>query len=1135
MSTAYRNSETTPLLSPLLQQGPRSPSQLSATSTAAEEESKHPFRFSLSDFLRFVGPGFMVGVGYLDPGNWATDLAAGSQFSYSLLYIILIANIMAVLLQYLCIKLGTVTGLDLAAACRVHFSPAFNIFLFIICELAIIACDLAEVIGTAIALNMLFGLPLVWGVAVTSLDVLVVLYMYGARYVKMYEAAVMTLIGVVACCFLYLLAVSGPAWGQVAWGFIPSTGVFRTEGQLYIAMAIIGATIMPHNLYLHSSLVQHRAHVSSTVLGEITAVSSGLAAVVADSASATELIPNLPQPYVRKSLIPKSLFYSNIDSVVALTIAVLINASILIVAGASFHDPENPKEVADLVDAYHLLNAQLGFVPATLFAIALFCAGQSSTITATMAGQIVTEGFLGDRVVFSAVGQRLGTRMLAIVPAMIAAVWSGEAGMGALIIGSQVVLSFQLPFAIWPLVWITGGGGADVGAGRQRNAMKIQFEVGEAEVEDGESSIVVIDYRNSYWTQRLFEFRLKHGEKMEEQKKKKSLLMLSEDSERDETNAMQVDGDEIDKDDGNEQQEQVVAEEIAEVEDTAEEKAKRAEEYKVQANAQYKTGNYTGAVELYSKAIEIVPLSSTYLANRSAALTMQRKHATALRDCQAALAIDGSQTKVRVRAAKALVFQADTDAALALLADASHDSATKALANEITKIALLLKDAKTALDQAQTQQQTADRDRLLLKALANVESAISLADPQNASLKPSPSSSSKLVLADLGNIAHKWLVLRADILIQLVDLPEASKSIANQILSYDPTNSEALALRAVVLYLNDSHSLDHVVKVLANALTYDPDNKRARVFLKKIKSLEAAKKEGNEAYGAANWELAESKYNAWLQDDTVGGVVRVKVLSNRAMVFSKIGRHTACINDCKAAIDLLTRLSFPSNLNNSSNADPSNSDLASSTHSSLFLKLHLRRADSYLKQESYEDAVRDYTVAAEIKPNDREITNALARAKQAEKAAKRKDYYKILGVDRSADDGAIKKAYRKLALLYHPDKQASLPEEERASCDTKFKEVSEAYSVLSDPQKKQMFDSGMDIDGSSASAGSGGMGNPFGGFGGGMDQEDILRMFMGAQGGSGFGGGQQRRGGNGAGFGNSYGGHSHGGHSFHFG
>ncbi|KAJ3078566.1 hypothetical protein HDU99_000518 [Rhizoclosmatium hyalinum] len=434
--------------------------------------------FSFTNLLKFIGPGFMIGVGYLDPGNWATDLAAGSQFGYTLLYIVLLANIMATVLQYLCIKLGVVTGNDLAMACRKHFSPRVNFALFILCELAIISTDLAEVIGTAIALNMLFRIPLPVGVALTSLDVLVILAFYGKKHLLKYEAAVVGLISIVGACFVYLVTLSGPSWIEVARGFLPSTGIIKQDGQLYIAMGIIGATIMPHNLYLHSSIVRYRSSTLSNKLGEISELQD------LDDLNVENI-----QPASRQSLIPESLRYTNIDSVVALTFALLMNCAILIVAGAAFNKTGHG-DIAELKDAYELLNTMLGPLAGFAFALALFCAGQSSTITGTLAGQVVTEGFLGKAIQFRPEVQRLLTRLLAIVPAMAAALVSGESGMNQLIVLSQVVLSVQLPFAIWPLVWITNGAGDGEG-------MKVRFTKNSEE--DGEIEEQIVDFSNTTW------------------------------------------------------------------------------------------------------------------------------------------------------------------------------------------------------------------------------------------------------------------------------------------------------------------------------------------------------------------------------------------------------------------------------------------------------------------------------------------------------------------------------------------------------------------------------------------------------------------------------------------------------------
>ncbi|KAI8613343.1 hypothetical protein BC830DRAFT_1123887 [Chytriomyces sp. MP71] len=413
---------------------------------------------------------------------------------------------------------------------------------------------------------------------------------------------------------------------------------------------------------------------------------------------------------------------------------------------------------------------------------------------------------------------------------------------------------------------------------------------------------------------------------------------------------------------------------------------------------------------------------------------MLRNHSAALRDCRAAISLDSAQFKLYLRGSKALVFMGDLNAAKAFLRDGveaakdskgNWDQADK-FNDEIKTVSLIessLADATAHLETVASAPTPAAKTKAYITALAAIESAMILADPSNMRQSRSSNSSSRLVSADLGNVATKWKLIRAECLIGLIELGEAGKVISNQVLSYDSTNSEALAMRAQVLYLNDSHPLSHVIQLLSNALAYDPDNERARLFLKKVKALEAIKKEGNDVYGASNWDAAEEKYSQYLEEDALGGVVRVKVLSNRAMVRSKAGKHSPCISDCTTAIDLLQNLSFPTNRSTSSKADdaaPSNSDLASSTQSALFLKLHLRRADSYLKQEAYDKAVQDYHVCAEIKPEDREIAGALKRAQKAEKMAKRKDYYKILGVEKGADEGAIKKAYRKMALQYHP-------------------------------------------------------------------------------------------------------------------
>src|SRR5689334_4535731 len=366
--------------------------------------------------LAFAGPGYLVAVGYMDPGNWATDLAGGSQFGYTLLSVILISNLMAVLLQGLASKLGIVSGRDLAQACRDHFSPRVNIMLWVLCEIAIAACDLAEVIGTAIALNLLFNIPLAWGVGITALDVLIVLYLQNKGF-RVLEALVIALVATVGLCFLFELLVSRPDMGGVARGFVPSFDVLRNPDMLYIAISILGATVMPHNLYLHSSIVQTRKYLDN----------------VASKAEAIR--------------------FATIDSSFALMSALFINGAILVMAASVFHGTGH-EQVADIGDAYQLLSPLLGTKAASiLFAVALLCSGQNATLTGTLAGQIVMEGFINLRL--RPWLRRLITRLIAIVPAVIVVWFYGERGSGQLLILSQVILSLQLSFAVFPLVMFT--------------------------------------------------------------------------------------------------------------------------------------------------------------------------------------------------------------------------------------------------------------------------------------------------------------------------------------------------------------------------------------------------------------------------------------------------------------------------------------------------------------------------------------------------------------------------------------------------------------------------------------------------------------------------------------------------------
>jgi manganese transport protein len=366
--------------------------------------------------LAFAGPGYMVAVGYMDPGNWATDLAGGARFGYTLLSVILLSNLMAILLQSLAVKLGVVTGRDLAQACRDHYSRPVSFALWVLCEIAIAACDLAEVIGSAIALNLLFGIPLIWGVCLTAADVLLILLLQhkGFRYL---EAFVIALVATVGACFAIELFLAKPDFAAIGLGLIPRGEIVSNPAMLYIAIGILGATVMPHNLYLHSSIVQTR-HV-------------------------------LPDPASKKEAIK----FATLDSTVALLFAFFINAAILILAAATFHQSGN-QNVADIGDAHRLLAPLLGTsLASVLFAVALLASGQNSTITGTLAGQIVMEGFLNIRL--PAWLRRLITRLIAIIPAVIVTALYGERGTGSLLILSQVILSLQLSFAVVPLVLFT--------------------------------------------------------------------------------------------------------------------------------------------------------------------------------------------------------------------------------------------------------------------------------------------------------------------------------------------------------------------------------------------------------------------------------------------------------------------------------------------------------------------------------------------------------------------------------------------------------------------------------------------------------------------------------------------------------
>ena len=366
--------------------------------------------------LAFLGPGYLVAVGYMDPGNWATSLAGGSRFGYSLLTVALLSNVMAIVLQSLCTRLGVGAGRDLAQACRDSFPRYVALPLWLSAEIAITATDLAEVIGTAIGLNLLFHIPLGIGVLITAADVFLILALqaFGFRWI---EAFVVAMLGVIAACFAVQIALADPDWGAVLRGFAPSGELFANRDMLYLALGILGATVMPHNLYLHSGLVQTRGYGDTTEEKH------------------------------------EAISLATIDSTIALCFAFVINASILILAAATFHRA-GKTDIAELDQAHAFLLPLLGSTLApSLFAIALLCCGLNSTITATLSGQIVMEGFLNFRI--APWLRRLVTRMIAILPAVIVTIWAGEKATGKLLILSQVVLSLQLPFAVVPLVMFT--------------------------------------------------------------------------------------------------------------------------------------------------------------------------------------------------------------------------------------------------------------------------------------------------------------------------------------------------------------------------------------------------------------------------------------------------------------------------------------------------------------------------------------------------------------------------------------------------------------------------------------------------------------------------------------------------------
>ncbi|KAG2189945.1 hypothetical protein INT46_007919 [Mucor plumbeus] len=475
---------------------------------------------------RFIGPGFMIAVGYLDPGNWATDMEGGSSYGYRLLFIILMSNLIAVFLQNLTIRLGTIAGLDLASASRKYFPRWLNLFLYVLAECAIIATDIAEVIGSAIALNLLFPkLPLPAGVAITAVDVFIILMFYteeaddpdsassdsaSVRMVRFFEMFVMMLVAAVGICFIIELAYSDIVAVDVFKGYLPTKEIFTDPEILYVAIGIIGATVMPHNLYLHSFIVQARCrewrtqrpkvvkngetwlvksdplrnndNIKEPILESVDNIGSiNVAAEKRLAPSHTTVSVEIDndscksrtgidfetlKTYLDASL-KRNLHYGFVDLIVALTFAFFVNCAILIVAAANFYyGPDNQQQqVQDLFSAHALLMQYLGPPAAVTFALALLCAGQSSTLTATLAGQVVMSGFLG--MTTRPWIRRIVTRLIAIIPAMVAACVAGREGLSSMLVGSQVALSIQLPFAVIPLVYFTA----------KKHAMKLELVV----------------------------------------------------------------------------------------------------------------------------------------------------------------------------------------------------------------------------------------------------------------------------------------------------------------------------------------------------------------------------------------------------------------------------------------------------------------------------------------------------------------------------------------------------------------------------------------------------------------------------------------------------------------------------------
>jgi manganese transport protein len=387
--------------------------------------------------LRYAGPGLLVSVGYMDPGNWATAIQGGSQFGYSLLFVVVLSSLAAIVLQCLSMRLGIVTGKDLAVHCREQYDPRVNKALWVFAELSIIACDLAEVLGCALAFKLLLGVSLPAGVALTALDTVIVLTLKGRGF-RQLEAIVLGLIATIAVCLFAELVLVSPDWGAVASGVVPSMHKLAERDALYLAIGILGATVMPHNLYLHSSVVQTRV-----VRHEV-----GLQCIPQLEGSEGEDRPAGP------NRMAEAISMSRIDTIVSLVLALFINGAILVLAAAAFYKPGGGG-VMDIDQAYNLLAPVAGTAfAAILFGLALLASGQSSTFTGTIAGQVIMEGFLELKI--PCWQRRLITRLLALGPAMVGVLTLGDHAIGKMLVGSQVVLSLQLPFAMYPLISLTG-------------------------------------------------------------------------------------------------------------------------------------------------------------------------------------------------------------------------------------------------------------------------------------------------------------------------------------------------------------------------------------------------------------------------------------------------------------------------------------------------------------------------------------------------------------------------------------------------------------------------------------------------------------------------------------------------------